>query len=170
MKKWTLAVLLFSLAINISVLGTLFYLWKMKKMPPPEPPFPMHEGPGGPQGAEMKFPPEESNFLRDARKEHFSKIEPLFAQINVEREKLFQELLGDEPDMDSIKVSVEAIEHIKAKIEFLTVTHFLGLKEKMPDDFWKPVIENFLFRERAFKKGPRDFGHKKSMNKREQGE
>jgi Spy/CpxP family protein refolding chaperone len=144
MTKWIMVLLIFSLAVNIAVIGTLVYHWNH--------PAPMQRFtramPDSPPMATRPFFMEDSSIapgqrqmLRSQRAEYHSQVRVLRQSVEQQRRRLRDMLLADSPQPDSINAIVTALAEKQAALERLTVNHLLSLKALLTPEQWERLLE-----------------------------
>jgi len=149
MNKWIIALLIFSLAVNVAVVGTLVYYWTQTKgaqtarfSPPPLP-----ERPRFKRGPNLS--PEQRQKIRQLRQEYFATVREIRRTIGTYHEELMDMLASDSFSRDSLQVVVEKIARKQMELEQLTVAHLLDLRKNMDREQWQQFVKR-LRREKSF--------------------
>lgn len=145
MNKWVGFVLGFSLAVNMTVLGTVVFLWKN----------PMSRPAAAPQYTPVntvtenidedrivllrRWPGEPENvFLK--RLEYKQELESVKQDIDGNRKQIVVLLLQEPPDTVTIHTVVEDLAEKQVEAEVLTVDHLLDIRPMLPREQWRQLV------------------------------
>ena len=145
MNKWMSFVLGFSVAVNLTVLGTVIFLWKN----PPhqgqqdvDRPMLMHRS-NEVQDDRLLFInklPGEPEKVYHKRVDYQRKLEKVVEDIEGEREKIIVLLLQEPPNQETIHVVVEDLADKQIEAEVLTIDHLLDIKPLLPPKKWTSLV------------------------------
>lgn len=145
MNKWMSFVLGFSVAVNITVLGTVIFLWKNSPHRQPlktDQVFSLH--PQNEVQAEqflfIKKLPDEPKKVYHKRVDYHRKLERVIEEIDVEREKIVVLLLQEPPNKETIHVVVKDLADKQIEAEVLTIDHLLDIKPHLPPKKWSNMV------------------------------
>jgi len=164
MNKWLVSLFVFSVAVNIAVMGTLVYFWHESRperadqiIAPPPPPLPDRE--------ERRFlwmgkrRPGEPEKVFKARIKYRDQMEKVRRQIDGFRKEIIVLLLSDPPPTDSLHVIVEKLAKKQVEAEQLTIGHLLDIRPLLPRKKWVKVVRDLrknrrvMIRQRIKKNG-----------------
>lgn len=164
MNKWKNLLLLFSVTLNIAVVGTLLFYWGR----------PDHRPPADPPGPEMErsapFPPAWNNLdLRDQQRHELMRLRRPFHRqmtemrrnLDMDRQKLLQLMLAQPAVPDSIERMLSNISEQQIRLDRLTVEHLLAIRPHLDERQWRFMLNQLIrdrreARERPFNR-PRRF-------------
>ncbi len=159
MNKWVIALLVFSLTINIAAVGTLIYFWQKPGPPPMDAPWMLHSRnnrwPDGPppdgSGRPFGMRPE----LQGLRSAYHEKMQPLARELDATRRDLMR-LMGQQPAArDSIDLALQRITRLQGDLERVTVEHFLAMRAVLNEEQWTNLLKVMEKRMPDFRRGPR---------------
>jgi len=164
MNRWIIFLLVFSLAVNIAVMGTLIYYWttgagaeqSAYQYKPPVPPR---------QEKPPKISKEQRLKIRQLRIEYFAKTRELRREIGMYHDELMDMLMAESFSRDSIQAIVGKIAKKQMELEQLTADHLLDLRKNMDQEQWR-IFVNKLKRERPFFNNKRNKRNPQKRNKR----
>ena len=145
MKKWVLSVLLFSVAVNVSVLATLVYYWK--KNSNPKTTMLWHTVDVDTVGADkiMVFnhiSPDDSNRIVHFKHQWSDQIDNISGKIDTDRQRIIRLMLKEPPDRDSIAVVIDSMVVKQVRAEQYTVDHLLEIRDLMPRERWQELVKS----------------------------
>lgn len=163
MTNWKNLLLLFSLTLNIAVLGTLLYFWGRHDGPPPADPGPGMERP-------EPFPPAWRNMdLREQQRRDLMMLRAPFHKqmmemrrnLDMDRQKLLQLMLAQPAVPDSIERMLGKISEQQIRLDRMTVDHLLAIRPHLDEKQWRFMLDQLVrdrrdARERPFNR-PRRF-------------
>jgi hypothetical protein len=163
MTNWKNLLLLFSLTLNIAVLGTLLYFWGYHDGPPPVNPGPGMERP-------EPFPPAWGNMdLREHQRRELMMLRAPFHKqmmemrrnLDMDRQKLLQLMLAQPAVPDSIERMLGKISEKQIRLDRMTVDHLLAIRPHLDEKQWRVMLDQLVrdrreARERPFNR-PRRF-------------
>ncbi len=172
MNKWLISVFVFSVAVNIAVMGTLVFFWheSPKKradqlLAPPPPPL------AGPEGREFlwmeKRRPDEPEKVFEERIKYHHQMEKVRRQINGLRKEIIVLLLVDPPPSDSLQDVVEKLAKKQVEAEQLTINHLLEIRPLLPREKWVKVVRDLRRQKRVMIRRKINRNGKKEKNEME---
>jgi hypothetical protein len=147
MNKWIPIVLIFSLTVNIAVLGTLLYFsTRMGRRPEPS----MFGDPGQrqPPMPERMWPREKRQQMRTQGVQFQSDMAGLRAKTATARQQLMGYLKSYPEKQDSLHIALDKIIHVQAEMEQHSIDHLLQMRSFLSDEEWKQFISNLQDRGR----------------------
>jgi hypothetical protein len=145
MNKWISFVLGFSVAVNLTVLGTVIFLWKnppARDLKQAERPVLLHR-PDEMQDDRLIFinkMPGEPEKVYHKRVDYQRNLERVQEDIDGEREKIVVLLLQEPPNEKTIHVVVEDLADKQIEAEVLTIDHLLDIKPMLPPKKWTDIV------------------------------
>lgn len=122
--RWLLYALLFSVAVNIAVVGVLIYGWTAGPPgKPPRMPRPPHH-----LWDELNLSDEQRAEFDSIRSRYFRDLRPLHEQLREERSKLAELSLAERVDSTQIRRHVEEISRLQTRMELRTLKFFRELQ------------------------------------------
>jgi nitrogen fixation-related uncharacterized protein len=147
-SKWTIIALLFSVAVNIAVVGTLVYFWQhndrqvnVKVLHPENKEHDIlwfHKPPAPPL----------ANGIDSLRREYHKELVIIRKDIDAERQEIITQLMGDPVNRDTVEVIIKSLTEKQMDAERLTINHLLEIKPLLPQDEWKFFIQDLKPRHR----------------------
>ncbi len=145
MSKWILALLVFSLTVNVAVISSLIYLWNR---PDRAEPVPFGFGPDGMQPKAIRpflmddstLTPEQRQQMQQLRYKYHTQMRSLRLSIESHRDELIDLLLAESPNQDSVNTVVTVLAEKQIELERLTVTHLLSLKSLLSPEQWEHLV------------------------------
>lgn len=143
MNRWTLFALLFSVAVNIAVVGTLLYFWQTNggrgdEARQPEPSRQRDllwlSAPQVPAKAARK--------IDSLRRDYHDQLFILRASIDSEREAIIAHLMGNQVNRDSLEAIISELTAKQIAAERLTIDHLLMIKPLLPPEEWRLFIRD----------------------------
>ncbi len=143
MSKWILALLVFSLTVNVAVISSLLYFWNR-----PEEILPLPPGPTDMQPKEMRpffwgdstLTPEQRQQLQQQRFQYHTQMRSLRWSIENHRDELIDLLSSESPRQDSINAVVTRLAEKQIELERLTINHLLSLKSVLRPEQWEHLV------------------------------
>jgi|GEM_PF-1762166 len=143
MSKWILALLVFSLTVNVAVISTLIYFWNC-----PDKAMPMPLRPEVMQPMEMRpffmgdstLTHEQRQQMQQLRLQYHTQMRSLRWSIESHRDELIDLLLAESPNQDSVNTVVTVLAEKQIELERLTVTHLLSLKSLLTPEQWEHLL------------------------------
>ncbi|HPG38101.1 MAG TPA: hypothetical protein PLP19_06140 [bacterium] len=148
MKKWTLMILLFSVAVNISVIGTLIYFWKKNALPTDDIMWMTKKEPGMNKSIvvfkseDIKTMSADLDSITEKRMVWADTMHCLCQDIESDRQAIIHLMLNKPPQRDSINFYIHSIGAKQIKAESLTVDHLIGIRELMPERDWEELVKS----------------------------
>ena len=140
-SKWTLLALLFSVAVNIAVAGTLFFFWRQhgeRRML-----IQSFQGTSSDhQVIRFEVPPHIANEIDSLRQRYHERLTAIRNAIHSDRKSIINQLLKEPVNRDSINVMVETLTNKQIDAEHLTIEHLLEIKPLLPPEEWKFFIQD----------------------------
>lgn len=146
MNRWKLFILVFSLAVNVAVLGTLVYFWT-------RPHRPVEARDLGQQRKQynsrllMRENPlltkEQKQELKQLRNRYHGELRGRRKDIARQRADLVRYLLNDPPMLDSIYVTLDRVSQKQKELEKITIQHLLSMRKHLDKEQWKTMIRTF---------------------------
>jgi hypothetical protein len=143
-SKWMTAALLFSVAVNAAVVGTLVYFWRGGKPP-------MH------LAVMREFPPQKGDLLK-LREPHFDpqalremdflkrqygvQLESLQSDIMASRRDIMEQLQKDFINRDSLDILIAHLADEQIHAERLTIDHLIAIRPHLPPDEWRNILRD----------------------------
>ena len=146
MNKWIGFVLGFSLAVNVTVLGTVIFLWKnpilaFQEGPDFTAPRVVTEGFGDNRVVLHQRKQGEPEKLFHKRMEYQRHVDSVQHEISGNREKIVVLLLQEPPDKETIHVVVEDLAEKQVEAEVLTIDHLLDIRPILPKHQWQNLVK-----------------------------
>ncbi|MBN2412248.1 hypothetical protein JXQ31_11195 [candidate division KSB1 bacterium] len=146
MKNWVLIVLLFSVTVNLAVVGTLVYFWKKTDQKADNLIW-ISEDSKSVDGKKFIFVKKDSfvatenmDKINAKRLDWGNKMSVLNRSIDKDRKDIIRYLLVDPPQRDSINVVIHRLGDKQIKAESLTVDHLIGIRELLPPQEWEDLV------------------------------
>ncbi len=159
MSKWLIALLVFSLTINLAAIGTLVFFWQKPAPPPMEMPG-LERAPG--MGRSGGPPPDGSGRpfamhpeLQGLRSEYHTRMEPIGRELDAARRDLMRQLGKQPVARDSIDLALLKITRLQGDMERVTVEHFLSMRTLLNDEQWNRLLTMLEKRMPDFRRMPR---------------
>lgn len=172
MSKWLISLFVFSVAVNIAVMGTLVYFWHGSPPEPPEqigaPPPPPLISPEPRRFLWMeKRMPEEPEKVFEKRIKYRDQMELVRRQIDGLRKEIIVLLLADPPPSDSLQDVVEKLARKQVEAEQLTIDHLLEIRPLLPRKKWVKVVRDLRRQKRVMIRRKINKNGKKEENEME---
>ncbi|MBN1560252.1 periplasmic heavy metal sensor [candidate division KSB1 bacterium] len=141
--RWTLLALLFSVAVNIAVVGTLVYFWRTNEhqsdqafhgKTPLNREIMLHGAPHVPANVKGK--------IDSLRRDYHEQLVLIRASIDAEREAIIAHLMSNQVDRDSLEMNIAALTAKQIAAERLTIDHLLTIKPLLPPEDWRFFIQD----------------------------
>ncbi|HOH08285.1 MAG TPA: periplasmic heavy metal sensor [bacterium] len=145
MNKWLVALLVFSLAVNLAVVGTLIYFTQRPEM--------AHRGAGGPvapPGAPQGMPPrpgdegvwpggrtEPNPKMEKLRLAYHEQLQPLHGSMLQLQQDLIRLIEKKPAPADSIELILQRMTGLRGEMEKLTVQHLLAIRPYLEEEEWR---------------------------------
>ena len=147
MNKWIIFLLVFSLAINIAVVGTLVYFWNHA----PHRFYPPMMRPDKPPRFMKNLP------IPDDKRAEWEKLQQQYALQRMEigkmimsyRRQLIDLLIEDAGNTDNIQALIVQIANKQAEMEKITINHLLEMRPMLPPKAWEGLVRRLDARHRA---------------------
>ena len=144
-SRWTLLALLFSVAVNIAVVSTLFFFWQQngeRRMdiqvlhndPHVEHDVVWFEAP--------HVPPKIADEIDSLRRHYHERLVVIRSAIHTDRQTIINQLLKEPVNRDSINVIVETLTNKQIDAERLTINHLLDIKPLLSREDWTFFIQD----------------------------
>ena len=142
--KWTLFALLFSVAVNIAVIGTLLYFWKNEKQ---RMDVGMIHGNSHPERDIVWFnaphvPPKVAREIDSLRRDYHEQVVVIRSSIESDRKAIITQLMCDPVNRDTLDIIIQKLADKQIKAERLTIDHLLMIKPLLPHEDWKYFIQD----------------------------
>jgi len=148
MKKWVLIILLFSVAVNLAVVGTLIYFWKKSDHKNSDLIWISDDVKTGDFNKfvivkkDSLITTKNIDQINTKRLEWGNKMSLLNQSIDKDRRDIIRLLLVDPPQRDSINVVIHKLGSKQIKAESLTVDHLIGIRELLPSQEWEDLVNS----------------------------
>jgi hypothetical protein len=147
MNKWIGFVLGFSLAVNVTVLGTVVFLWKNPLLTSPQntdfcTPLMTTDGMGDNNVILMQKKTGELETVFHKRVEYQQDLDSVQHEIIGCREKIIVLLLQEPPDKKTIHIKVAELADNQIEAEVLTIDHLLDIRPLLPQNQWRSLVTN----------------------------
>ncbi len=136
-KLLTIA-LIFSITVNVTVVGSLFYFWKI-----------LQERDERPETVESEIiirhpsvPLPDSDEIDSMMNAYRKNLKSLQIHIDQDRDKMVRILLSDSLKMDDLENAVITMNRKQAMAEKMTLRHLLDLKTEMQDAQWDSLVQS----------------------------
>ena len=144
-SKYTLVALLFSVAVNIAVVGTLVYFWRQNDNENIE--VQVLKGDAKNEKKIIWFgapplPPKVSKEIDSLRRDYHERLVRIRSDIDSNRQAIIAELLQESINRDSLDIIIENLSTKQIDAERLTIEHLLEIKPLLPHDEWKFFIRD----------------------------
>lgn len=141
-SKWLVAALLFSVAVNVAVMGTLVYFRQTEKQPthfslrreslPHNPDFLWFEG--------SQINPDLVREMDSLRQQYGEQLKNVHRTIDQKRSAIVLQLQQEPINRDSLNKLISRLTEDQVRAERLTVDHLLAIKPFLPKDEWQMII------------------------------
>jgi len=142
-NKWLVVFLIFSLAVNLAVVGTLLYFTRH-----PSPPVMMPEGPMGrpgirengeprPDGPGADLPGRMPPEVEKLRESFIAGLRPLSRDLQQSRQQLVRMMDRQPAAADSIAIVLQKINTLQGEMEKLTVDHLMAIRPYLEKSQWQ---------------------------------
>jgi Spy/CpxP family protein refolding chaperone len=129
-KNWLVYLVIFSLALNVGILGALVYF---RLQPPPDPL--LHEGrlPGGLKELlhSLNLDQEQQQLLKQKFPAHRQQIKELRQQLHQQRQKLYELIDQAQPSESEIAAQITVINNLQNALEQEMVRFLLQIKQNL---------------------------------------
>lgn len=130
-RNWLLYVLIFSLALNLGVIGTFAYLHWQKPpqdaLPATPPPLPFRKLLG-----ELNLDQQQRQILRAMAPEHWRKVKELQQELLQQRQELFDLIKKDDlPDWPAVQAKIREIGNLQLQLEEEKVHHLMDVQKNL---------------------------------------
>jgi len=146
MKNWIIIILLFSVAVNLAVVGTLVYFWKKTDNKTNDLIWISEDTKTG-NGNNVIIVKKDSflvtnelDKIKTKRLDWGNKMRDINRSIAEDRKEIIRYLLIDPPQRDSINVVINKLGSKQIKAESLTVDHLLSIRELLPQNEWQDLV------------------------------
>jgi hypothetical protein len=143
MNKWLIALLVFSLAVNLAAVGTIIYFAQRPGLPGPFPRMLM-EPPGPPDGDQNRpgdrgsgIAAENRQEVRRLRKAYQQSLEPLAREAQQTRQNLMRLIAHNPAASDSIDVMLLKMNKLQGEMEKATVQHLIAMRPFLDEKQWQ---------------------------------
>ena len=140
--RWTLFALLFSVAVNIAVVGTLVFFWGrnerrmdvevLHREPPPMHDILWFDTP--------HVPPHVAQEIDSLRREYHQQLVLVRTSIDSDRKAIVTQLMSDHVNRDSLDIFIKTLSDKQIQAERLTIDHLLMIKPLLPKKEWQFFI------------------------------
>lgn len=169
MNRWLVLLLIFSIALNLAVVGTfVFFKSRMDKRRPDDGRARFEQQMRRMRGMmdiDSTVNDENRAQIRQLRMNYIAQANTLRSEISWYQDQLTALLLAEPVNKDSVDVMVKRIAERHMQIESLTVRHLIAIKPLIPPEKWQRFIESrgrlgprpdlpADWRERGFKRRP----------------
>jgi len=141
-------ILVFSVAVNIAVVGTLIYFWKKNTLPAEDIIWLTKNEPGMNKSI-VVFKSEDTvstsadlDSISEKRMVWADTMQCLSRDIETDRQTIIHLMLTKPPQRDSINFYIHSIGAKQIKAESLTVAHLLSIRELMPERDWEELVKS----------------------------
>ena len=144
-SKWTLVALLFSVTVNVAVVGTLLYFWR-------------HDTSHGREinieridafkDKELVWfhspdmPPHAEGRMDSLRRFYHKELQEIEGDIESSRHKIVQILLEDPIDNNRLDTLIFQLANEQTKVERLTIDHLIAIKPMLPQEEWRLFLND----------------------------
>ena len=162
MNRWKLFILVFSVAVNVAVLGTLIYFWTRPNRPVEARDLSQREKYNSKLllGDNPLLSPEQKQELKQLRKRYHGELRGRRQYIAQQRADLVRYLLNDPPMLDSIYITLDSVAEKQKQLEKITIQHLLSMRKHIDKEQWETMIQTFERPPRL----PRGWGSMKNKN------
>lgn len=143
-NKWMIFALLFSVTVNIAVVGTLFYFWQNRDKSFVD--VSVNENP------QLKkqdiflttecLSPSEAKEIDSLRNDYFDNLVILRKSIDDDRRHIVRLLQNEPPDRDSLNTIIIQLSEKQINAERLTINHLLEIKPLLSRDNWLHFVRD----------------------------
>ena len=144
-SKWILFALLFSVAVNIAVVATLFYFQQQdtsKRMQVNIERFDELSDHNVLWFHSSELPSYTSAKIDSLRMLYHQELEHLENKINRSRENIVEILLAEPIDRARLEEAINHLAQGQSEVERLTINHLITLKPLMPQEEWRPFLND----------------------------
>ncbi len=146
MKNWVLIILLFSVTVNLAVVGTLVYFWKKTDKKTDDLIW-ISGDPKSVDGNKFIIVKKDSfvttnnmDKINAKRLDWGNKMSVLNRSIDKDRKDIIRYLLVDPPQRDSINIVIHRLGDKQIRAESLTVDHMIGIRKLLPRQEWEDLV------------------------------
>jgi len=143
-SKWILFVLLFSVTVNVAVVGTLIYFWRYKS-PAVSRVHVEHKRDVNDRLLWFHSPdlaPRTIEKIDSARKVYHEELQQVRKDIDSQRKNMVTLLLAEPINRDSLQIEIIGLVEKQKKAEELTLDHLLDIKPLLPKDQWILLLKD----------------------------
>ncbi len=145
MNRWLVILLVFSLAVNLAAVGSLFYF--AQRPGPRGPGLEMPMGPPDGAGGEgprrlfrgMDVPPDHRPEVRRLRNAFQDSLRPLVREMMETRQDLMRLIVQKPAASDSINMLVLRINTLQGEMEKRTVRHLIAMRPFLDEKQWQKL-------------------------------
>ncbi len=148
MKNWVLIILLFSVTVNLAVVGTLIYFWKKSDHKNKDLIWISEDSKSG-DGNKFIIVKKDSfvttknmDQINAKRFEWGNKMSFLNQSIDKDRKDIVRLLLINPTQKDSINVVIHRLGDKQIKAESLTVDHLISIRKLLPPQEWEALVNS----------------------------
>lgn len=145
-SKWTLIALLFSVTVNIAVVGTLIYFWQHNNEQRHVNVKVLRTDDNSQQDVvwfgQPPAPPPVAKEIDSLRREYHEDLVVMRQAIDADRQQIIMQLMHDPVNRDTVEVILNNLTKKQMDAERLTIDHLLDIKPLLPTDDWKFFIQD----------------------------
>jgi hypothetical protein len=142
-SKWHIIALLFSVTVNVAVVGTMIYFWQHSKpnrleimrydRAPQEPMMWFHDS---------TMPPPVAHKIDSMRSNYREQLAKIQTEIAQQRHCVVLMLQQEPVDRDSLDKMIKDVAENQVRAERLTIDHLLSIKPLVPAERWQFFIRD----------------------------
>ena len=137
-NRWILTALVFSMAINVAVLGTLVYYWTHQdKREYTRPDFREPH----PSKFDFGLNEEKRDRMRSAMKEYRLQILPISDSLRVRRQALIQIMLSGRTDQQVLDNILAELAAFQIELDRTTINHLMKMRTILDPDEWQHLVQ-----------------------------
>ncbi len=144
-SKWTIMALLFSVTINIAVVGTLVYFWKHNDERRVDVEFFHTNDKDDPKivwFGRPPAPPPTGSEIDSLRRHYHEQLVDLRQRIDADRQDIIAQLMIEPVNRDTVEFLLKGLTDKQMDAERLTIDHLLQIKPLLPHDEWTFFIQD----------------------------
>jgi Spy/CpxP family protein refolding chaperone len=142
-NRWIMIALVFSVAVNVAVIGTLIYYWSHQHKDEFTPPnFRDMQPPKFDFGLDQ----EQREQMHLAMQEHRQCIKEIIDSLRIHRHAIMELLLSGEQDQTVIDKAIEKTVPYQIELERATVRHLLAMRPILGNEQWQRLVQAIEFR------------------------
>jgi hypothetical protein len=144
-SKWTLFALLFSVAVNIAVVGTLVFFWRHNANTRQEINIEQFDELENNALVWFHSPdshPHAGSQMDSLRKLYQQELFTIEGEIGASRNKIVQILLSDPIDSTQLDNEISRLAQEQTHVERLTINHLLDIKPLLPENEWRIFLND----------------------------